>query len=217
MSRLITLRQTEILNFIKRFLLEAGYAPTRRDIMHHFGLKSTRGVEDHLTALKKSGHLTQGVKGGKGARTLLVRDLSVVISFPVVRKVISLRPISAEENVDGTLALDSRAAPWKDAFFIQINDEALEKTGILKGDYVLVIPQPSAKEGELVAAALGGQVLVRYFARKDDSIFLYKEKTDSAPIEAARGVMDFRFLGKAVSVHRFMDGPMALSLHGFNK
>jgi repressor LexA len=205
MSRSITLRQTQILQFIKNFILDQGYAPTRREIMRHFDLKSTRGVAEHLIALKKKGYLTQT---GKLARALEVRDLSVLYRFPVVGKVLPGRPILAEENLEGRLALDFRAAPWGDAFFVRVKEEGLERAGIFNGDYVLVLPQPSAKEGALVAVALESNLLIRYFSRKKEVILLYKEKTDPAPIEIPRASDTFRFLGKVVSVVRFTEGPL---------
>lgn len=204
MSRVITSRQTQILQFIKDFLLEHGYAPTRREIMQHFRFKSTKGVADHLTALKKKGYLTQS---GRGARTLELHDLSIVYRFPVVGKVHSGRPILSEENLEGRLALDPKATPWRDAFFVRVKEEGLESAGIFNGDYALVLPQPSAKEGTLVAVASEGKLLVRYFSRKKESIFLYKEKTDPIPLEILRASDTFRFLGKVVSVVRFIEGP----------
>src|SRR3569832_1490541 len=138
MSRFITPRQTQILQFIRNFLLDHGYAPTRREIMRHFHFKSTKGVGAHLTALKKKGYLTQT---GQGARALEVRDMGVAYRFPSVGKVHSGRPILAEENLEGRLALDHRAIPGKDAFFVRVKEEGLERSGILYGDYVLVLPQ----------------------------------------------------------------------------
>lgn len=180
-------------------------SPTRRDIMEHFHFKSTKGVADHLNALKKKGYLTQA---GKGARSLEVKDLSVIYSFPIVRKVQMNRPITTEENLEGRLALDCKAAPWSDAFFIRAK-EGMEKAGIFGGDYALICPQPSAQEGKLVSAALGGELLIRYFLRKKDTIFLCKEKADKTPIEIPVGKDDFRFLGKVVTVIRFTSGPLA--------
>ncbi len=105
--------------------------------------------------------------------------------------------------------LDCKAAPWKDAFFIRAKKEGMEKAGIFEGDYALVCPQPSVKEGEPVSVALGGELLIRYFVRKNGTIFLCKEKADPAPIEIPIGQDDFRFLGKVVTVIRFTSGPFA--------
>ncbi|MCA9677843.1 MAG: transcriptional repressor LexA [Kofleriaceae bacterium] len=53
----LTDRQREILDFITASINERGYPPTLREIGEHFGIRSTNGVNDHLKALEKKGHL----------------------------------------------------------------------------------------------------------------------------------------------------------------
>src|SRR3954470_24874469 len=53
----LTDRQREILDFITQSIRERGYPPTLREIGLHFGIRSTNGVNDHLRALEKKGHL----------------------------------------------------------------------------------------------------------------------------------------------------------------
>ena len=53
----LTDRQQAILDFITQSIDERGYPPTLREIGEHFGIRSTNGVNDHLNALEKKGHL----------------------------------------------------------------------------------------------------------------------------------------------------------------
>ena len=53
----LTERQREILDFITASIVDRGYPPTLREIGEHFGIRSTNGVNDHLKALEKKGHL----------------------------------------------------------------------------------------------------------------------------------------------------------------
>jgi repressor LexA len=53
----LTDRQRDILEFITSSITERGYPPTLREIGEHFGIRSTNGVNDHLKALEKKGHL----------------------------------------------------------------------------------------------------------------------------------------------------------------
>src|SRR5262245_41696328 len=57
MAETLTERQREILDFITASISERGYPPTLREIGEHFGIRSTNGVNDHLKALEKKGHL----------------------------------------------------------------------------------------------------------------------------------------------------------------
>lgn len=208
MSRALTLRQSQILKFITDFILKHHHAPSRREIMRHFQFKSTTAVNHHLEAFKRKGYLTQA---SREARALEVPGLSVTTGFPIVKKVVTGKPILVEENLHGVLALDYRAAPWRDAYFIRSSEENMSNAGILAGDYILVCPQPSAKEGEMVAALLGSELFIRYFTLKKDYILLYRDKTDQDPLSITRGRDDFRLLGKVVAAVRFLEGPMASS------
>src|SRR5688572_27205754 len=57
MADMLTDRQQQILDFITGSINERGFPPTLREIGEHFGIKSTNGVNDHLKALEKKGHL----------------------------------------------------------------------------------------------------------------------------------------------------------------
>jgi repressor LexA len=57
MPDLLTDRQQQILDFITGSINERGFPPTLREIGEHFGIRSTNGVNDHLKALEKKGHL----------------------------------------------------------------------------------------------------------------------------------------------------------------
>lgn len=57
--RPLTDRQAEILAYIVRFRARFGFAPSIREIGEEFGIASTNGVNDHLVALERKGHLTR--------------------------------------------------------------------------------------------------------------------------------------------------------------
>lgn len=63
-----TLRQLEVLSFIKSYRASHGYAPTVRDIAGHFNLASTNAANDHLKALKKKGLVESGEKIARSLR-----------------------------------------------------------------------------------------------------------------------------------------------------
>ena len=51
----MTKRQQEILDFVKGFIRDNQYPPTRTEISEAFGFKSTNAAEDHLRALERKG------------------------------------------------------------------------------------------------------------------------------------------------------------------
>ena len=74
----LTHRQQMVLDFIKSSLAEKGYAPTLREIGDHMGIASTNGVNDHLVALVRKGHLTRA-GDGIGQRRGKARAIAPVV------------------------------------------------------------------------------------------------------------------------------------------
>lgn len=76
----LTIRQTMVLDFVRRHLEEHGYPPTLREIGKHMGIRSTNGVNDHLRALERKGYLrradllSRGIRIGEFAPPVLERQ-----------------------------------------------------------------------------------------------------------------------------------------------
>src|SRR5215211_9071922 len=71
MADALTLRQREILDFISASIVERGFPPTLREIGEHFNIRSTNGVNDHLKALEKKGHLRREDLKSRAMRPVL--------------------------------------------------------------------------------------------------------------------------------------------------
>ena len=51
----LTPRQEQILDYIKEYLAETGFPPTRSEIAKEMGFKSPNAAEEHLRALARKG------------------------------------------------------------------------------------------------------------------------------------------------------------------
>src|SRR5260370_41338579 len=71
MADALTQRQREILDFISASIVERGFPPTLREIGEHFNIRSTNGVNDHLKALEKKGHLRREDLKSRAMRPIL--------------------------------------------------------------------------------------------------------------------------------------------------
>lgn len=65
-QRPLTERQRMILDFIKQSIRDRGYPPSLREIAAHAGIKSTNGVNDHLTAIERKGYLRRDPMTSRG-------------------------------------------------------------------------------------------------------------------------------------------------------
>jgi repressor LexA len=66
----LTDRQSEILSYIRKHIVENGYPPTVREIGSAFGIRSTNGVADHLKSLERKGYLARGSLKSRALRPI---------------------------------------------------------------------------------------------------------------------------------------------------
>ncbi len=137
-----------ILEFITHFIQENGYAPSVREIGAGVGLRSTASVSYHLRALQEKGLLQGGdTKGRKRA----IATCSRVGQIPIVGVVTAGIPILAVENQEGTMAWDGDPS----CFALRVRGDSMINAGILSGDKVVVRPQSTADDGQIVVARIG--------------------------------------------------------------
>lgn len=203
----LTPRQKEILDLIGRSVEAHGYPPTQREIAGHFGFSGTRAVEKHLKSLIEKGYLRKGVgrrtweiTGGFPKRRAAEKNYAGRV-VPILGRVAAGRPILAEENVLGSMMIDSSIARWRDAYLLKIKGESMNGAGILDGDLVLVRPQADAESGEIVVAMVEDEATVKRLIKKQGSILLQPENPAFEPISINRR-FPAKIIGKVAGVFR---------------
>ena len=164
-----------IVDFVNQFIQENGYSPSVREIGAAVGLSSTASVSYHLQALQAKGLLqAPGAKGRKRALVTGARPGQI----PVVGVVTAGLPILAVENQEGTL-------PWNDpgCFALRVRGDSMLGAGILPGDKVVVRPQSTADDGQIVVARLEDEATVKRLRRRGGEIWLMPENDAYAPID----------------------------------
>jgi repressor LexA len=205
---MLTERQQEILDFINEYIQENGFPPSVREIGSHFGVYPAT-VQDHISALQRKGYLQ---RKRFQSRTLSIsspslrgrRALGDGTAIPVVGRVAAGMPLLAQENIDQTIQLPKEWAP-EGAFLLKVQGNSMEGAHILNGDYVLVHPQATAANGEIVVALIGDEATVKRFYRSERGITLKPENPKFAPIEIERNeAASFKLVGKVMGVLRVM-------------
>lgn len=165
----------QILEFVQAFIQENGYSPTVREIGAAVGLRSTASVSYHLQALQDSGKLQPpGAKGRKRALVTGTRPGHI----PVVGVVTAGLPILAVENQEGTLTWDDPGC-----FALRVRGDSMMNAGILSGDKVIVRPQPTADDGQIVVARIGDEATVKRLSLKGGQVWLLPENDAYSPID----------------------------------
>ena len=164
-----------IVDYVNQFIQENGYSPSVREIGEEVGLRSTASVSYHLQALQAKGLLqAPGAKGRKRALVTGARPGQI----PVVGVVTAGMPILAVENQEGTI-------PWNDpgCFALRVRGDSMLNAGILPGDKVIVQPQSTADDGQIVVARLEDEATVKRLRRRGGEIWLLPENDAYAPID----------------------------------
>ena len=199
---MLTERQQSILDFINEYVGDNGFPPSVREIGRHFGIYPAT-VQDHISALERKGHLQ---KKRFQSRTLSVPASSRRIpgGIPIIGKVAAGRPLLAQENIEDMIQLPKDWAP-AGAFLLKVQGNSMEGAHILDGDYVLVHPQQTAGNGEIVVALIGDEATVKRFYRTERGITLKAENPKYEPIEIERSeAASFKVIGKVMGVLRVM-------------
>ena len=166
----------KILEYVNQFVQENGYAPSVREIGAAVGLRSTASVSYHIQALQDKGLLlSPGAKGRKRSIVTNVRPGQI----PVVGVVTAGMPILAVENREGTMAWDGDPA----CFALRVKGDSMIGAGILDGDKVVVRPQQTAQDGQIVVARIEDEATVKRLRRRDGQIWLMPENEAYPPID----------------------------------
>jgi len=203
----LTKRQQEIFDFIRKYSAKYGYPPTVRDIGKAVGLASSSTVHAHLANLEKIGLLRRDPSKPRaielfdravGNAVDSVRAIVRPEGLPLVGSVAAGQPVLAEENIEDYVSVPDVAGGEEGEYLLRIRGDSMKNAGILEGDIVVVRPQETAQEGEIVVALLGEEATVKRFYREADHIRLQPENETMEPIRSK----EVKVLGRVVGLLR---------------
>ena len=133
------------------------------------------------------------------AETSVVRSI-VRPGLPLVGQVAAGQPVLAEENIEDYVATPTFAGGDDGGYLLRVRGESMKDVGILDGDLVVVRPQDTAQDSDIVVALVGEEATVKRFFQEADHVRLQPENEAMEPIRSR----DVRVLGKVVGLMRSM-------------
>ncbi|MEO6059812.1 MAG: transcriptional repressor LexA [Candidatus Limnocylindria bacterium] len=220
-------RRMRILESIARAVAERGYPPSVREIGEVVGLASPSAVHHHLTALERDGLIERGSRSSRALRLTargeaelsggrpravpreaaergrvtpfrmpVERDL---LALPVIGEIAAGRPIEAYAEGTETLEVPRSLQARDDSYVLRVRGKSMIDALIDDGDYVVVQPQATARDGDIVVALLEDNgVTLKRFYREKDRIRLQPANSEMEPIYAS----EVQVQGKVVGVIR---------------
>ncbi len=188
-------KEKKVLDYVKKFKLEKGYAPSVRDVCVDLNYKSTSTVQMYLVRLERFGYISKG--DGKSRAITLNEDIPKVTAVPLIGTVAAGSPILAEQNFEGYIGYVGNYTS-SEMFALKVKGESMIEAGILDGDIVIAEKTCYAENGEIVVALVDNEATVKTFFREEGHYRLQPENSSMQPII----VTEVDILGKVLAIQR---------------
>ena len=175
----LTARQQLVYDYISEYLQDNGMPPTVREIAEGLGFKSPNSVQEHLKLIEKKGfiELRRGIARG----IFPIKDKATpkrddnVNYLPLIGSVAAGIPITAQENITSSIAIDADLFGGDNLFTFQVDGDSMIEAGIHNGDFVIVNKQQDARDNDIVIALIDGDTTLKRYFKKSDHIVLQPE------------------------------------------
>jgi repressor LexA len=149
-------RQEAILAFINEYMDDHGYPPSIREIGSAAGISSTSVVDYNLRVLERDGYLRRDreVSRGLGLSAASERfGRPRMVRIPLVGRIAAGEPIEAVSGEQEALEFSANLIS-DDCYALQVKGKSMIEDLIDDGDIVVVRPQETANNGDIVVALL---------------------------------------------------------------
>lgn len=198
----ITDRQREVLEFIKRYISAHKYPPTIREISEYFRI-SVKGAYDHVKALERKEYIHSNNNRSRTIEVVGLDDENAadaqVVMVPILGNVAAGRPLFAEENHDGAVAVPQQYVKSSTPHFaLNVKGDSMRDAGIIDGDIAVFAQQQTARNGDIVVAMMEDAYTLKRFFKEKNRVRLQAENPDYPPIYT----QNVRILGRLVHLLR---------------
>jgi len=211
----LTQRQRRVLEVIRDSIERRGYPPSVREIGEAVGLSSASSVAHQLSVLQKKGWLRRDPNRpraldvrlpGDSPHSAAAADLAAGAEapgaaptyVPLVGRIAAGGPVLAEQAVEDVFPLPRELVGEGTLFMLKVVGDSMVEAAICDGDWVVVRQQPTAENGEIVAAMIDGEATVKTYKRRDGHVWLLPHNPAYEPIPGDEATV----LGRVVSVLR---------------
>jgi len=211
----LTPRQRRVLEVIRESVERRGYPPTVREIGEAVGLTSTSSVSYQLSSLQKKGYLRRDPSKPRAVDVRLPGEAAAALErsideaaeraahpqpayVPVLGRIAAGGPILAEQAVEDVFPLPRELVGTGTLFLLKVVGDSMVEAAIADGDWVVVRQQPTADNGDIVAAMIDGEATVKTYRKRDGHVWLLPHNAAYSPIPGDEAAV----LGRVVTVLR---------------
>lgn len=198
----LTIRQRQIWEYLRNYLLEHGYPPSFREVAGHFKI-NLGTAQDHLKALVRKGYLTREPHRSRGVS--LVRSSGPLRTIPLYGAVPAGRPLLIEEDAEDYVTLPEGWAKGEEVFLLRVRGESMSPY-ILPGDQVIVRRQEQISVGEIGVFRLENEVTLKRYYQSENRVILKGDNPEIEPLIMDQEALSaFSILGKVIGIYRSLN------------
>ena len=194
---MLTKRQKQVLDFVKKFIQEHDYAPSLEEIKKHLKISSVSTVHFHIINLEKEGYIIKDKNEPRGIKVDNVKEN--LAEIPLVGTIAAGQPIEAIANPETIKVQKNLLSRSGDHFALRVQGDSMIGEGIFDSDMVVIRKQPTAENGETVVALINdNEVTLKKLYREKSGFRLQPANPSVKPIFTKNLVIQ----GKVISVIR---------------
>jgi repressor LexA len=195
----LTKKQHNILNFIKEFIQDRGYAPSYREIAHQFKLSSVATVHAYIRTLQEKKYIYVEENESRSIRLVNTINNTMaeaeITELPLAGLITAGEPIEAVEDNE-TINVPSSMLGNKNYFALKVKGESMIEDGILDGDYIIAEQKQEANNGDIVVALLDKKyATLKRFYKEKDHIRLQPANSLMEPIRVKHAEIQGKLIG----------------------
>jgi len=202
----LTKRQKQILDHIRAFIDDRGYAPSFEEIAQHFGYSSLATVHEHLSNLERKGYIRKAYNESRSIELVEESTGGVpAVALPLLGTVAAGLPIEAIQDDETLTVPPDMVRRGRDNYVLRVQGNSMIDEQIRDGDFIVVASQDNAEDGQMVVALVGEEsaTVKKLYREPGDRVRLQPANATMSPIvEAAHNV---RIQGVVVGVIRKYD------------
>ena len=196
----LTVRQKEILEFIREYRAAHGVSPTHREIRDAFGYSSYGTVHKHLKLLRDKGFLRRARHQKRGHELVSGSSSEALCVLPFLGQIAAGQPIEALPGNDTLVVPQHLLHGQADHYVLRVAGESMIEEGIFDGDLVVVQRRDEAHPGEMVVALIDGEATLKRFHPEGERVRLQPANSRMKPIFVPAD--NLRIQGVVVSLMR---------------
>jgi repressor LexA len=195
----LTVRQRQILEFLKSYIQQHQYPPSMREISKQFSI-SVRGAYDHIKALERKKYVK--IDSNHYRSLVLIQQepprTEQIVRIPLLGSVAAGKPLFSEENWERYIAVPAELIGRGNHFALRVQGDSMIGAGIFNGDLAIVRQQPDAENGQIIVAMVEDAVTLKRLFKEKNRIKLQSENPSYPPIYT----QNLRILGRLVHLIR---------------